>query len=214
MITSKFKKAIRMLCEERLAGPFDTAEAFNECEEVGESIADLMNDFWEEELHRFLEACQEPGEEEAKDKPKSGPWGPRREVDFPSIAYNFTREWNLLSEGQKDDMRGHDLSAVRRAAKAMDIAVPGPRKKQEQPTPVSPISPAHYQTQGGAQVIDIARELDFCRGNVIKYVARAGKKDARKELEDLLKAKWYLDEAIDQVQTEQERNQYTTSQNG
>lgn len=32
--------------------------------------------------------------------------------------------------------------------------------------------------------------------NVIKYVARSGKKDKSKELEDLKKAKWYLDRKI------------------
>lgn len=57
--------------------------------------------------------------------------------------------------------------------------------------------PAHY---GGAdnpyeaiKVID-AWGLGFCLGNTIKYIARAGKKgDA---LEDLKKARWYLDYEI------------------
>ena len=35
--------------------------------------------------------------------------------------------------------------------------------------------------------------LGFCLGNVVKYIARAGKKDPAKELEDLKKARWYLD---------------------
>jgi hypothetical protein len=32
--------------------------------------------------------------------------------------------------------------------------------------------------------------------NVVKYVARAGKKDTDKELQDLKKAAWYLDRKI------------------
>jgi hypothetical protein len=57
--------------------------------------------------------------------------------------------------------------------------------------------PAHY-TRGGIEVIDAieAWKLDFHRGNAVKYIARAGAKDPRKELEDLQKARWYLDRAI------------------
>ena len=35
--------------------------------------------------------------------------------------------------------------------------------------------------------------LGFNLGNTIKYISRAGKKDPKKELEDLKKAKFYLD---------------------
>lgn len=57
--------------------------------------------------------------------------------------------------------------------------------------------PAHYK-QGGIEVIDCieAWQLGFCLGNTVKYVARAGKKDASKRLEDLKKARWYLDREI------------------
>lgn len=58
--------------------------------------------------------------------------------------------------------------------------------------------PAHY---GGAdnlyeaiKVIE-AWELGFCLGNTVKYISRAGKKDAR--LQDLKKAAWYLQREID-----------------
>ena len=36
--------------------------------------------------------------------------------------------------------------------------------------------------------------LGFCLGNVVKYLARAGKKGAL--VEDLKKARWYLDREI------------------
>ena len=39
-------------------------------------------------------------------------------------------------------------------------------------------------------------DKDFYLGNVIKYIARAGKKDATKELEDLEKAEVYLKRRI------------------
>ncbi len=42
-------------------------------------------------------------------------------------------------------------------------------------------------------------ELDFCLGNAVKYISRAGKKDPTKERDDLLKAVWYLHRKIDQL---------------
>jgi hypothetical protein len=59
--------------------------------------------------------------------------------------------------------------------------------------------PAHY---GGAdnpyeaiKVIE-AWKLGFNLGNAIKYVSRAGRKDPAKHIEDLEKARWYLDREI------------------
>lgn len=61
--------------------------------------------------------------------------------------------------------------------------------------------PAHY-TSGGIEVIDAieAWELAFCLGNTVKYVARAGKKDLSKTLEDLQKAAWYLNREIQRME--------------
>lgn len=60
--------------------------------------------------------------------------------------------------------------------------------------------PAHY---GGAdnpyeaiKVIEAWR-LGFCLGNVVKYIARAGKKGSL--VEDLKKARWYLDREIQRL---------------
>jgi hypothetical protein len=60
--------------------------------------------------------------------------------------------------------------------------------------------PPHYTGfSNNAEVIDITENLSFNRGNVVKYVSRAGRKDASTELEDLLKAAWYLQREIDRV---------------
>lgn len=58
-------------------------------------------------------------------------------------------------------------------------------------------NPAHY-TDGNIEVIDFIedKKLGFHLGNTVKYVARAGKKDPAKKLEDLQKARWYLDREI------------------
>jgi hypothetical protein len=56
----------------------------------------------------------------------------------------------------------------------------------------------HYQVQN-IQPIDyiLANELDFCEGNVVKYVTRWRYKNG---LEDLYKARHYLDFLIEDVQ--------------
>lgn len=57
--------------------------------------------------------------------------------------------------------------------------------------------PSHY-TDGKIEVIDFIEDkgLNFHRGNAVKYIARAGKKDPNKEIEDLQKAAWYLNREI------------------
>lgn len=60
--------------------------------------------------------------------------------------------------------------------------------------------PAHYN-DGKIEVIDYIedKKLDFCLGNAIKYISRAGKKDKDKEVEDLCKAIWYIGRRIKQI---------------
>ena len=48
------------------------------------------------------------------------------------------------------------------------------------------------------KVID-AWHLDFCLGNAVKYISRAGKKDPQTEVQDLEKAMWYIQHRIDQL---------------
>ena len=60
--------------------------------------------------------------------------------------------------------------------------------------------PSHY-TQYPVEVIELTRHMTFTRGNTVKYVARAGYKGGpEKELEDLKKARWYLDDDIAQLE--------------
>jgi hypothetical protein len=55
--------------------------------------------------------------------------------------------------------------------------------------------PSHY-TAGKIEVCDfiLDQQLNFCLGNVVKYVSRADHKG--KPLEDLKKAAWYLNREI------------------
>ncbi|MBS0202303.1 MAG: DUF3310 domain-containing protein [Planctomycetes bacterium] len=60
--------------------------------------------------------------------------------------------------------------------------------------------PAHYNA-GNIEVIDAIEEwgLGFCDGNVVKYVARHRHKNG---LEDLKKARWYLNRLISNMEKE------------
>ena len=51
--------------------------------------------------------------------------------------------------------------------------------------------PAHY-TSYSPEVIVITEQLGFCEGNVVKYLARAGRKAGVLGQEDLNKAHWYM----------------------
>ena len=62
---------------------------------------------------------------------------------------------------------------------------------------MSKVNPDHYKLPNGFQVIDLTSQLDFCSGNVVKYVARAGNKEGESVLDDLLKAAYYLNRLID-----------------
>lgn len=63
--------------------------------------------------------------------------------------------------------------------------------------------PSHYTwLPNGLEVIDLTECLNFNRGNSVKYLCRAGKKDPATELEDLKKARWYVEREIARVEKE------------
>ena len=65
--------------------------------------------------------------------------------------------------------------------------------------------PAHYNA-GKYEVIDIIEGNNwgegFNRGNAVKYILRAGIKNPDKEIEDLEKARWYIDREISRLKAE------------
>ena len=79
-------------------------------------------------------------------------------------------------------------------------------------------NPSHY-TDGKIEVIDFIedKKLGFNLGNVIKYVSRAGKKKSNnpnKHVEDLEKAKWYLDREIKLLKKKNSNSQSNEKQQG
>lgn len=65
--------------------------------------------------------------------------------------------------------------------------------------------PSHY-TDGNIEVIDFIEDkrLNYHRGNALKYLCRAGKKDPEKEVEDLQKAVWYINREIQRLEAQKE----------
>ncbi|EAC8432167.1 DUF3310 domain-containing protein [Listeria monocytogenes] len=65
--------------------------------------------------------------------------------------------------------------------------------------------PSHY-TSGGIEPIKFiqSHNMNFEKGNVIKYVTRAGKKEGQNEVKDLKKARQYLDFLIWKLEEKKE----------
>lgn len=66
--------------------------------------------------------------------------------------------------------------------------------------------PKYYNSHpSGVECIDVARHYCFSIGNAIKYLWRAGLKsdssmlDIEKEIEDLNKAIWYIQDRVEQL---------------
>jgi hypothetical protein len=67
--------------------------------------------------------------------------------------------------------------------------------------------PSHYQFGDDKtyEVVNVCEawglDKDAYIFNVVKYVARAGKKDTDKELQDMKKALWYLNRKIERLES-------------
>jgi len=62
-------------------------------------------------------------------------------------------------------------------------------------------NPKHYTSHpSGVECIEITEHMSFNLGNAVKYVWRASLKG--KEIEDLRKARWYIDREIKRITKE------------
>lgn len=62
--------------------------------------------------------------------------------------------------------------------------------------------PSHYEAGRKHKPIDVILDwdLDFCLGNAVKYISRAGRKDSI--VQDLKKAIWYIEKEIEIAESE------------
>ena len=57
--------------------------------------------------------------------------------------------------------------------------------------------PTHYTTHpSGVECIEVTEHMNFCIGNAVKYLWRAGLKDGNPSVKDLRKAIWYIEREI------------------
>jgi len=61
--------------------------------------------------------------------------------------------------------------------------------------------PKHYNSHpSGVECIEIVESMGFCVGNAMKYLWRVGLKESETTIQDLEKAKWYIQREIERVQ--------------
>lgn len=66
---------------------------------------------------------------------------------------------------------------------------------------MSDIDPDHYQSHpSGIECIEVTEHMNFCLGNAMKYIWRAGLKG--KAVIDLEKAIWYIEREIERLEDE------------
>jgi Protein of unknwon function (DUF3310) len=67
-------------------------------------------------------------------------------------------------------------------------------------TPNDPVNhPSHYtEHPSGVECIQITEHMNFCLGNAVKYIWRAGLKNDN-AIEDLKKARWYVDRELERL---------------
>lgn len=99
-------------------------------------------------------------------------------------------------------LRLEDTEAARRLVTAIEAQAQVKRDREATPEHNPVDHPAHYRLASGVEVIDLTEQLDFLRGNAVKYLARAGRKDGADELEDLRKAAWYANRAVTKLEAE------------
>lgn len=59
--------------------------------------------------------------------------------------------------------------------------------------------PPHYNGHpSGVECIQVTEHMNFCLGNAIKYIWRCG--DKGDPVQDLKKARWYIDREIERLQ--------------
>lgn len=76
-----------------------------------------------------------------------------------------------------------------------------PPERHEEPAEYETVDhPEHYNQIPGIECIDVVEHMSFPIGTVIKHLWRAGLKPSAPQLEDLRKARWYLNHEIERLE--------------
>lgn len=75
--------------------------------------------------------------------------------------------------------------------------------------------PKHYNNHpSGIECIDVIETMPFNVGSAIKYLWRAGLKPGESTLDDMNKAKWYVDREIARLSGDLPAIEYSSSKRG
>lgn len=113
-----------------------------------------------------------------------------------------------LDESDETFVLLSDLRPLLEKNKAQDkepvseTKIPVNKEEKKEAECVKPKKTGYYASVDGemdAQDLITKFNLNWNRGNIIKYVIRAGRKDPAKEMDDLLKAQQYISFEIDRL---------------
>jgi hypothetical protein len=108
---------------------------------------------------------------------------------FPPTTAEMSRDY----VGHKDEF---DLNSDHSWTRLKPLT-----KVANQPDAVN--HPPHYTSHpSGVECIQVTEHMNFCLGNAVKYLWRAGVKSSSTHLEDLRKARWYIDREIQRLEKE------------
>jgi len=130
----------------------------------------------------------------------------KKMVDKPETSTTYKKSMKIMAElaANKTNVMYEDYVRKTQSNPYVGVDPFAGQKPKAVTLPGNTLRPSHY---GGAnstyEVFNVLEawglDKDFYLGNVIKYIARAGKKDATKELEDLEKAEVYLKRRITEL---------------
>lgn len=133
------------------------------------------------------------------------PVEPREKSSSWRRGYSEARDLIQKSEGQDADYEHGYEAGVREKVRDRAISLNTARRLLGMADRIVIFShPTHY-TDGRIEVWDFIadKNLNFLLGNVVKYVCRAGKKDQRAHLQDLEKARVYLNREIERIKEDE-----------
>lgn len=115
----------------------------------------------------------------------------------PSNHGYIRKPFKTEEEYEMEDRKYKTGSYAPNTTKPVDVRYSHQADLEKDADPVN--HPAHYTAYKGLEIIQLTEQMNFNRGNAVKYIARAGLKEKSTEIEDLEKAKWYIQREIERI---------------
>jgi len=116
------------------------------------------------------------------------------------VEKTITKHWSAVEDGKKTyPLCGYCYSG--HSVKQLD-SFASEWYEEDHKVVKDVVKPNHYTWIPGIECKGVTSHFNFNLGNVIKYVWRAGKKDSSTLLQDLQKAREYINYEIEKVESE------------